>query len=302
MSAGLDWDKLKTFHAAAEAGSLTGAAERLALSQSAVSRQISGLEAELDVKLFHRHARGLLLTEPGRLLFDASEDISRRIMRAESQVQDSRNEPSGVLRVTAPASLGAIWIAPRLKRFRQAFPRIQLRLLLADHELDMANLEADIAVRPWPSTQNDLIQRKLMDVDQHLYASPDYFARRGEPKTIEALNEDHDFLAYGPRSLAPLPNMNWALTAGLADGAPKRAPVVEVNTINGLAKAAEAGLGLVGLPDYAAANNEKLMRILPELDGPKLEVFVVYPDELKGSRRVGAFLEFLVEEARRWRE
>lgn len=301
MSAGLDWDKLKTFHAAAEASSLTGAAERLALSQSAVSRQIAALETELGVKLFHRHARGLLLTEPGRLLFEASTDIARRVTQAEARVQDSRDQRSGVLRVTAPTALGAVWLTPRLARFRERYPRIELRLLLADHELDMANLEADIAVRPWASVQNDLIQRKLMDVDQHLYASKAYLERRGAPKTLAELDDGHALIGYGPRALAPLPKLNWALSIARAEGEPPRRPVMEISTITGIAKAAEAGIGLAGLPDYAAREDARLHRVLPDVDGPAFEVFVVYPEELKGSRRIGAFLEFLVEEARRWR-
>ena len=295
----LDWDKLKTFHAAAEAGSLTRAAEALHLSQSAVSRQISALETELGVKLFHRHARGLIPTEPGRLLFEATQEIAAKIAFAEAQVQDSRDEPTGVLRVTAPTALGAIWLAPRLARFHESFPLIRVRLLLADHELDIANLEADVAIRPWPATQNDLIQRKLMDVSQHLYASRSYLERRGTPKGPGDLDR-HAMIAYGPRHLAPIPNLNWHLVLGREKGAKPREPVIEANTINSIMKATEAGLGLSGLPDYVARENEKLVRVLPEIDGPKFEVYFVYPEELKGSRRVTAFREFMIDEVRRW--
>ncbi|WP_375283195.1 LysR family transcriptional regulator [Marinicauda pacifica] len=297
----LDWDKLKTFHAAAEAGSLTRASDALHLSQSAVSRQISALEAELGVKLFHRHARGLLTTEPGRLLFEATRDIAAKVAFAEAQVQDSRDEPTGLLRVTAPTALGALWLAPRLYRFRALYPLIKLRLLLADHELDIANLEADVAIRPWGSTQNDLIQRKLMDVDQHLYASPAYLDRAGLPASIEALDR-HDMVAYGPRHLAPIPNLNWHLVLGREKGAKPREAVIEANTINAIMKTAEAGLGIAGLPDYVARENENLVRVLPDIDGPAFETFFVYPEELKGSRRVIAFREFLIEEVKRWEQ
>lgn len=295
----MDWDKLKTFHAAAEAGSLTRAAEALHLSQSAVSRQISALETELGVKLFHRHARGLITTEPGRLLFEATRDIAAKVAFAEAQVQDSRDEPSGVLRVTAPTALGAIWLAPRLARFHDSFPQIRVRLLLADHELDVSNLEADVAIRPWPATQNDLIQRKLMDVSQHLYAGGRYLKRNGTPQS-EADLDRHAMIAYGPRHLAPIPNLNWHLVLGREKGAKPREPVIETNTINSIMKAAEAGLGIAGLPDYVARDNEKLTRVLPEIDGPKFEVYFVYPDELKGSRRVTAFREFMLDEVKRW--
>jgi DNA-binding transcriptional LysR family regulator len=295
----MDWDKLKTFHAAAEAGSLTGAAELLNLSQSAVSRQISALETELGVKLFHRHTRGLLLTEPGRVLFSAAADVSGQIALAEARLQDIRDEPSGLLRVTAPTALGAIWLAPRLTRFRTQFPQIRLRLLLVDHELDIANLEADLAIRPWPATQNDVIQKKLMQVSQHLYASQPYIDRMGAPAGVEDLDR-HDFVAYGPKHLAPIPNLNWQLTLGRAAGDTPREPVIEANTINGMMKAAEAGLGLAGLPDYVARENAKLQRVLAEEAGPPFEVYMLYPQELRGSRRIAAFSEFLSDEVKRW--
>ena len=297
----MDWDKLKTFHAAAEAGSLTGAAELLHLSQSAVSRQISALETDLGVKLFHRHTRGLLLTEPGRVLFEAAGEIHARVTLADAALQDIRDEPSGTLRVTAPTALGAIWLAPRLARFYAAFPQIRIRLLLLDHELDISNLEADIAIRPWPSSQNDVIQRKLMQVDQHLYAAPAYVERKGAPKGAEDLDR-HDFVAYGPRHLAPIPNLNWPLTLGQTEGARPREAIIEANTINGMMKAAEAGLGLAGLPDYVARENDRLIQVMPEQAGPPFEVYLLYPQELRGSRRVAAFGEFLSEEVRAWRE
>ncbi len=297
----MDWDKLKSFHAAAEAGSLTGAAELLNLSQSAVSRQISSLEADLGVKLFHRHTRGLLLTEPGRVLNEATVEVAARITLAESNLQDIRDEPSGALRVTAPTALGSIWLAPRLARFTALYPQIKLHLLLADHELDVANLEADIAIRPWAARQNDVIQRKLMEVDQHLYGSTAYFDRKGEPAREEDLDA-HDFVAYGPRHLAPIPKLNWALSLGRDGNADPREPVMEVNTIAGMVKAVEAGIGLVGLPSYVAHDDDKLVRVLPDVLGPPFEIYMLYPQELRGSRRIAAFGDFLKDEAKSWRD
>lgn len=296
----MDWDKLKTFHAAAEAGSLTGAAESLGLSQSAVSRQITALESDLDIKLFHRHARGLLLTEPGRLLFEAAKEISNRVAVAEARVQDSRDKPTGSLRITAPTAFGSLWLVPRLKGFYAQYPKIRLRLLLADHELDLAGLEADIAIRPWPSTQNDLVQRRLMEVRQHLYAAREYLDEHGTPQTLADLDRGHHFIAYGPKHLAPIPNLNWQLTIGRESGTSPRTPIIEANTIKAMMRATEAGFGLCGLPDYVARENPALARVLPDMDGPTFEVYLVYPEELKGSRRIAAFREFLVEQVRLW--
>lgn len=295
----MDWDKLKSFHAAAEAGSLTAAADTLGLSQSALSRQITALEEQLGIKLFHRHARGLLLTEPGKLLYRAAHDISAKVALAEAMVADSRDKPSGDLRVTAPTALGAIWLAPRLAAFNAAYPDIRIRLLLDDHEIDIANLQAECAIRPWPSTQNDLVQRKLMKVPQHLYASRTYLQKRGTPQSPEDL-DNHAIVQYGPPSMAPIPNLDWATRLGRPKGAAPREAVIEANTINAVMKAAEAGLGIASLPDYVARENEKLVRILPDIEGPVFEVYFVYPEELRGSSRIIVFRDFLISEAKTW--
>ncbi|WP_417482780.1 LysR family transcriptional regulator [Maricaulis sp.] len=295
----MDWDKLKTFHAAAQAGSLTRAAEMLGMSQSAVSRQIAALEEDLGASLFHRHARGLIRTEPGNLLFEAAREIAAKAAVAEARVQDARDEPCGELKVTAPTALGAIWLAPRLAEFHTEFPQIRIRLMLNDFELDLAGLEAEVGIRPWPSTQNDLVQRKLLSVHQHLYASHDYVERKGMPDTAADLDH-HPIIHYGPPQLAPIPGLDWAAKVGREAGQAPRPAVIEVNTIYGVMKAVEAGMGIGALPDYVARENSKLQRILPELDGPDFEVFFVYPSELRGSRRIVAFRDFLIEQARRW--
>ncbi len=295
----MDWDKLKTFHAAAMAGSLTKAAEMLGLSQSAVSRQIAALEDDLGVTLFHRHARGLIPTEPGNLLYEAAHEINGKVAIAEARVHDARDEPSGELKVTAPTALGAIWLARRLEEFHVQFPQIRIRLMLDDHELDLAGLEAEVGIRPWPSTQNDLVQRKLMSVRQHLYASHDYVQKRGAPLTPEDL-DSHPIIHYGPPQLAPIPGLDWAAKVGRAEGQPPRPAVIEVNTIYGVMKAVEAGMGIAALPDYVARENANLVEVLPDVEGPDFEVFFVYPSELRGSRRIVAFRDFLIEQARRW--
>ncbi len=295
----MDWDKLKTFHAAAQAGSLTKAAERLGLSQSAVSRHIAALEDDLGITLFHRHARGLIPTEPGNLLNEAAHEIAAKVALAEAKVQDARDEPSGELKVTAPTALGSMWLAARLPEFQAQYPAIRIRLMLDDHELDLAGLEAEVGIRPWPSTQNDLVQRKLLGVRQHLYASHDYIARRGEPASAEDL-DNHDIIYYGPPQLAPIPGLDWAARIGRPDGAEPRPAVIEVNTIYGVTKTVQAGMGIAALPDYVARENPNLVRVLPDLQGPDFEVFFVYPSELRGSRRIIAFRDFLIEQARRW--
>ena len=130
----MDWDKLRIFHAVADAGSLTHAGDALGLSQSAVSRQIRGLEESLGTTLFHRHARGLILTEQGELLFDATRSMTKRLETAAARIRDSEDEVYGELRVTTTTAFGTLWLAPRLP-MREADVAISrgLRPPLAPH-------------------------------------------------------------------------------------------------------------------------------------------------------------------------
>jgi len=292
----MDWDKLKSFHAAAEAGSLTGAADQLDLSQSAISRQIAALEEQLGAMLFHRHARGLLLTEQGRILQQTTHDIAARVALAEATLLDSRDKPSGPLRVTAPVALGSSWLLPRLKPFMQAYPEIQLQLILDDTALDLSSLEAEVAIRLWRPTQSDLILKKLMMVSQHLYASSEYLKDHPAPQTPEDL-DNHDIVVYGVHGTAPLKELDWVVWAGHEDSA--REPVLRVNTVLGVKRAIESGLGIGSLPDYLAQGSDRIVRVLPDVNGPEFEVYFVYPEELRGSRRIVAFSEFLSHEIRR---
>ena len=122
----MDWDKLKVFHAAAEAGSFTHAGEQLGLSQSAVSRQVSALEQELSVSLFHRHARGLILTEQGDLLFRTAHDVFMQLQAARAKLTDSRERPSGDLKITTTPGVGINWLIPRLGEFTALYPEIRI--------------------------------------------------------------------------------------------------------------------------------------------------------------------------------
>ena len=126
----MDWDKLRIFHAVADAGSFTRAGEGLNLSQSAVSRQISTLEESLQVKLFHRHARGLKLTEQGEELFLSAHEVFAKLATAEARNTDARERPQGPLRITTTIAFGSFWLTPRIKEFVNLYPEIQVSLLV----------------------------------------------------------------------------------------------------------------------------------------------------------------------------
>ena len=141
LSSAMDWDKLRIFHAVADAGSFTHAGHELGLSQSAVSRQISALEEGLNVPLFHRHARGLILTEQGEVLYRTAHEVFTKLTAAQTRLMDSKEKPSGELRITTTVGLGSVWLTPRLKEFTELYPQINVTLLLDDRELDLAMRE-----------------------------------------------------------------------------------------------------------------------------------------------------------------
>src|SRR6056300_910150 len=140
----MDWDKLKTFYIVADAGSFTHASERLNLSQSAISRQVQGLEDSMGFSLFHRHPRGLLLTEQGETLYRAVTDVYTRLERTEAALMDSRSQEAGQLNVTTTVAFGSTWLVPHLRTFMETYPAIKINLLLSDTEIDVGMRESDV--------------------------------------------------------------------------------------------------------------------------------------------------------------
>lgn len=287
----MDWDKLKTFHAAAEAQSLTGAAERLNISQSAVSRQIQALEDSLNTPLFHRHARGLTLTEQGHILLQAAHDMAHAASLGEANVRDSREKPQGRLRIAAPFALGSNWLTNVLPEFLALYPDIEVELILADEDHDFSTFAVDVAIRPWSSTQADLIQRKFLRVSQSLYASLTYLNSREAPLTAADL-DNHAIIGFESPIPSRMRGLNWALRVGKQDSQPRKA-ALWVNNLHGVMRAAEAGIGIAGLPDYLVHNNRRLVRVLPEVSGAPVDMYFAYPSELRGSNRVNAFRDYL---------
>ena len=181
----MDWDKLRIFHAVTEAGSFTHAGERLNLSQSAVSRQISALEASLKVSLFHRHARGLKPTEQGELLYRTAHDVFAKLAMAEAKITDSKERPTGPLKITSTVAFGSVWLTSRIKKFVNLYPEIDVSVVLADTELDLSMREADAAIRMEPPRQPDLIQKHLFNLRYHVFAAPEYLEERGIPMLVQ---------------------------------------------------------------------------------------------------------------------
>ncbi|MFI5012281.1 MAG: LysR family transcriptional regulator [Hyphomicrobiales bacterium] len=294
----MDWDRLRIFCAAAEVGSFTHAGDMLELSQSAVSRQIAALEEEVGVPLFHRHARGLILTEPGETLFRTALEMKLKIETARARLVDTREKPNGQLRITTTIGLGTYWLTPRLGEFLDAFPEIRVELLLIDEELDLAMRQADVAIRLRLPVQSDLVQRRLFTVHFHAYASADYVKRRGAPKVAEDL-DNHRIVAFGGSGPSYLLETSVLPTLGREPRQP-RFTALTVSNVSSVKRAVESGFGVGILPDYIVDQTSNLVRVLTESEMPSLDTYFVYPEELRNVARIQVFRDFMIQKAQRW--
>ncbi|MEL6644616.1 MAG: LysR family transcriptional regulator [Pseudomonadota bacterium] len=287
----MDWDKLRIFHAVADAGSLTHAGDTLHLSQSAVSRQIRALEESLNTTLFHRHARGLILTEQGELLFDATSAMSRRLDTAEARIRDSEEEVFGELRVTTTTGFGSLWLVPRLPKLYERYPDLKIDLMLEERVLDLPMREADVAIRMKEPSQADLIRRKLMSVSMRLYASPEYLDSIGRPTTLNDLSRYRlicqNISSFQVSAGATL--VQQLFTHDIPS-------TLTVNNYFGVLQGVLSNLGIGVLPDYVIEDFPQLERVLPDVESAEVPVFLAYPEELRQSKRIAAFRDFVTEE------
>ena len=141
--------------------------------------------------LFHRHARGLILTEQGELLLDATRSMNKRIEAATARIRDSEEEVFGELRVTTTTGFGTLWLAPRLTKLYEQYPDLKIDLMLEERVLDLPMREADVAIRMKEPSQADLIRRRLMSINMRLYASPRYIEAKGMLARVVQHEYDH---------------------------------------------------------------------------------------------------------------
>ena len=294
----MDWDKLKIFHTVAEAGSFTNASTILNLSQSAISRQIQSLEKDLKINLFERHARGLVLTSNGEYLFKTANDVISKLKEVESNLSEEKNQIKGKLIVTTVVSFGTTWLTPRIKEFMDLHPEIEIELIFNDKELDLATRQADVAIMRRPKQLN-LIQKKFVNFNYHIYGSNEYLQKNGYPKNLKDLDK-HKFITYGKGAPSPVYNPDWVLKVGSKDGK-KRKSLMKVNSVYGLLLAVQSGVGLAALPDYITYNVKGITKVLPDEAGKPTETHFVYPASLKDNARLIAFRNFLFSKVNEWK-
>ena len=268
----LDWDKLRIFHAAAEAGSFTHAAEKLHLSQSAISRQVSALEQDIGAPLFHRHARCLIKTEQGEMLYRTAHEVLLQLEAVRAKLSETTDSPSGKLRVTTTVGLGSGWLTDRMQELCELFPDIQVQLLLDNEEVDVNMRHADCAIRLRQPQQPDLIQRKLFTVHMHVYAAASYLNRYGKPEQVDDFDK-HRIITFGEPAPNYLLDVNWLEVAGRPLGDP-RAPQLQINNMPSIKRAAQLGIGIAMLPDYMVGHDAGLVQLDIDSDVPSFSCFL----------------------------
>ena len=289
----MDWDKLRVFHTVAQSKSLTRAGEILSLSQSAVSRQISALEERLGIALFHRHARGLMLSEQGDILFRTVSEMVSKLQMTENALAEASAKPKGPFRITAPAALGNIWLAQIIKEFSDLYPEIEVTLFCEDRELDLGLREADAAIRLYPSKSPDVVQKPIMTLHNSLYASNDYLRIHGVPKAVAELAQ-HKIIGFEGTHNLPFPEVNWLLERQDVRASGGKASF-KVNSLMAMRTLVKQGVGIAALPDYMMYRSRHISKVLEEVSGPVTEAYYLYPMELKSSKRISVFRNFILQ-------
>ncbi|MBI1300032.1 MAG: LysR family transcriptional regulator [Alphaproteobacteria bacterium] len=289
----MDWDKLRTFKVVAEAGSFTQAGSTLNLSQSAISRQILSLEQSIGQLLFHRHARGLILTEQGELLYQTAKDIFERIEKVATQLSDSRALPEGPLTITTVEFIASTWLAPRLGSFKNAYPQIEFTMLVDDRIYDLSKREADAAIRLQRGDHSDLIEWKINTLEFSLCASKIYLEKNGIPDQKRHF-KNHTMIGFPQDTYTPFlkPNKIFQLLDIDIENNPN---IIFVNSMDVRYAAVKKSLGISVLPRYIIEQQEDLVTLMPEIEIPGVDMFFVYPQERKNSKRISVFKDFLME-------
>ncbi len=275
---------------AVEAGSLSAAARRLGVPLTTVSRRIADLEAHLKTRLLVRAARRLTLTEAGLAYVAAIKPILEQVGEAERAAAGEYSAPRGDLVVAAPVVFGRFHVTPVAVDFLTAYPEIDLRLVLADRIAHLAEERIDAAVRIGPLPDSSLIATRLGQVQRGLFASPDYLAAQGWPKTPEALGS-HACITFDGLFSAN----TWRFPTPRGETTVRVRSRLAVNTAEAALDAAVAGLGVTGVFCYQAAKavqDGELIQILQDFDPAPWPVHLVHTGQGLIPQKLRAFLDF----------
>jgi DNA-binding transcriptional LysR family regulator len=285
---------MEVFVRIANAGSLSGAARVMRMSQTMVTKHLAALEARLGTRLFHRTTRRLTITEAGRRYLDSTERLLADIESAEVAVAADRVEPRGLLRLNVPLVFGVRQIAPRLAAFAARYPGVTIDLGLNDRLIDLAEEGWDVAIRIGALRDSSLVARRLARCRMMICAAPSYLAARGTPRTTADL-AGHNCLGY---TLAQAGAARWRMGGAAAIDVAVSGNL-RANNGDALLAAALAGQGLIYQPSFIVGDDLRAGRLVPiTLEQPpsdQLAVYAIYLPERTPSAKVRAFIDFIAD-------
>lgn len=221
----------------------------------------------------------------------------KKLEAAEARIRDAEDGVSGELRVTTTTGFGTLWLAPRIGRLYDKYPDLKIDLMLEERVLDLPMREADVAIRMKEPTQADLVRRRLMKVNMRFYATEEYLAKFGTPQSFEELI-NHRMISQNMSVRQVSENVKWLKP--LLDA--EHASHLTVNNYFGVLQATISNVGIGVLPDYVSKKFPGLVHVLPDESSQEIPVFLAYPEELRQSKRVAAFRDFVVEEIREYKK
>ena len=288
------FENMRTFIRVVETGSVSGAADRLGVAKSAVSRRLKELEEHLGVELFHRTTRRMNLTDTGRAFYHQSVRILEDVLEAELATTQAHGTLKGSLKIALPSTFGLMHVGPAINEFLKAHPQIEFDLDFNDREVDLIQEGFDLAIRIANLPDSSLIARRLAPIHNVICASPSYIEKMGAPRSPDAL-VDHRCLVYSLLSDYEY----WNLTDSKGNETrTKINPYLKASTGDFLKDAAVEGMGIIMEPSFIAykeIESGTLVQLLDDYNPPRIDAYAIYPPTRHLSQRVRAFVDFLVK-------
>lgn len=282
---------MKVFVKVAEAGSLSGAARALDLSNPSVTRHVADLEAYLHARLFNRSTRRLSLTETGVAYLDRCRQLLADLEEATLAASMSAAHPTGRLRVNAPVSFAVNHLGRVLPGYTQRYPDVTLDVTLSDRVVDLVEEGYDLAIRITRIQDSSLVARKIAATRRIACASPAYLKKHGKPREPKDL-ADHACLSYTYLSTRD----EWHFERNGKRHVVRVKGVLQANNGDLLREAAIAGMGIIVQPSFIvgdAIRAKKLVPILTDCDASLLPIYAVYPSRQHLSAKVRTFVDYL---------
>ncbi|ORE95198.1 LysR family transcriptional regulator [Stappia sp. 22II-S9-Z10] len=287
----MDWNDAKHFLAVAREGQVLAAARRLGLSQATLSRRVAALEKAVGARLFERSTRGATLTDAGRLFLGTAERVEAEMLTAMERLSAAEAAPTGTVRIAAPDGFGSAYLAPRLGELAARNPALRVQIVPLTRSFSLSQREADVAVMVGRPTKGRLRARVLSDYTLGLYATPGYLAAHGTPAAVEDLAA-HRLVGY-VEDLIATPELNYAEEVWR-----DWVSAIEVSTAIGQREVVLSGAAIGLLHDFMVAGDARVVPVLTDRR-PVRRYVAVWHENLAGSRRLAAVVDFLAAIMRR---